>query len=106
MPGSPIVIRPNSDPSIEAAWTIVLATSRAAEAATRWPQSRIAVQHRAGRLVPGDAAVVVAVASPHRAEAFDCCRYVIDRVKEAVPIWKKELSPEGDRWIEGTEYRS
>jgi molybdopterin synthase catalytic subunit len=78
----------------------------AAEAAARWPEARIAVEHRAGRLVPGDAAVVVAVACPHRAEAFDCCRHVIDRVKEAVPIWKKELSAEGDRWVEGTEYRA
>jgi molybdopterin synthase catalytic subunit len=78
----------------------------AAEAAARWPLARIAVEHRAGRLVVGDAAVVVAVASPHRAEAFECCRYVIDRVKEAVPIWKKELGPGGERWIEGSEYRA
>ncbi len=77
----------------------------AQEAAARWPLARIAVEHRAGRLVVGDAAVVVAVACPHRGDAFDCCRFVIDRVKEAVPIWKKELGPDGERWIEGTTYR-
>jgi molybdopterin synthase catalytic subunit len=78
----------------------------AAEAAARWPEARIAVEHRAGRLAPGDAAVVVAVACPHRADAFECCRFVIDRVKESVPIWKKELGPEGERWLEGTDYRA
>ena len=75
------------------------------EALARWPDARIAVQHRAGRLVVGEVSVAIAVACPHRAEAFACCRHVIDRVKEAVPIWKREESPEGARWLEGHEYK-
>ena len=75
------------------------------EALARWPDARIAVQHRAGRLVVGEASVAIAVACPHRAEAFACCRHVIDRVKEAVPIWKREESPDGGRWLEGHEYK-
>lgn len=75
------------------------------EALARWPEARIAVQHRAGRLVVGEASVAIAVASPHREEAFACCRHVIDRVKEAVPIWKREEGEGGDRWLEGHDYR-
>lgn len=77
----------------------------AREAAARWPEARIAVQHRAGRLVVGEVSVAIAVASPHRDEAFACCRHVIDRVKEAVPIWKREEGEDGARWLEGQEYR-
>lgn len=75
------------------------------EALARWPEARIAVQHRAGRLVVGEASVAIAVASPHREEAFACCRHVIDRVKEAVPIWKREEGEGGARWLEGHDYR-
>ena len=75
------------------------------EALARWPDARIALQHRAGRLVVGEVSVAIAVACPHRAEAFACCCYVIDRVKEAVPIWKREESPEGARWLEGHDYK-
>jgi molybdopterin synthase catalytic subunit/molybdopterin converting factor small subunit len=77
----------------------------AEEALGRWPEARIAVQHRAGRLVVGEASVAIAVASPHRAEAFACCHHVIDRIKEAVPIWKREESDAGARWLEGHDYR-
>ena len=77
----------------------------AEEALARWPDARIAVEHRAGRLVVGEVSVAIAVACPHREEAFAACRHVIDRVKEAVPIWKREESPEGDRWLAGHEYR-
>jgi molybdopterin synthase catalytic subunit/molybdopterin converting factor small subunit len=79
--------------------------SVAGEASRRWPDARIAVQHRTGRLVVGDASVAIAVACPHREEAFACCRFVIDRVKEAVPIWKREESEDGARWLEGHAYR-
>ena len=79
--------------------------SVADEALERWPDARIAVQHRAGRLVVGEASVAIAVACPHRAEAFACCRFVIDRVKEAVPIWKREESEAGARWLEGHDYK-
>lgn len=60
---------------------------------------RIAVEHRIGKLVVGDIAVVIAAAAPHRAEAFAACRAMIDRLKERVPIWKKEIGPDGAEWI-------
>lgn len=77
------------------------------EALARWPEARIALEHRVGRLVVGEASVVVAVACPHRAEAFECARYLIDRVKEAIPIWKREEGEDegGVRWLEGHQYR-
>jgi molybdopterin synthase catalytic subunit len=72
----------------------------AEEAASRW-ECRVAVQHRVGRLEIGEASVLVAVASAHRAAAFEACRYVIDTLKERVPIWKKEVWEGGEVWIEG-----
>ncbi len=63
------------------------------------PDCRLAVEHRVGTLAVGDIAVVIAAAAPHRAEAFAACRAMIDRLKERVPIWKKEVSPEGAEWI-------
>lgn len=72
------------------------------EAATRWT-AIVTVQHRLGRLVVGDAAVVVAVAAPHRDAAFDACRWVIDQVKHRVPIWKHERYADGtDAWVDPT----
>lgn len=59
----------------------------------------VAIVHRLGRLEIGEASVAIAVASPHRAEAFDACRYAIDRIKEIVPIWKKEFYADGETWI-------
>jgi len=56
----------------------------------RWPVGKIAMVHRLGRLYVGDVSVAVAVSAPHRAEAFEACRYAIDRLKELVPIWKKD----------------
>lgn len=63
------------------------------------PGSRLAVEHRVGRLAVGELAVVIAAAAPHRAEAFAACRLLIDRLKERVPIWKKEVSDDGEEWI-------
>lgn len=63
------------------------------------PGARIAVHHRVGELVVGDVAVVCAASAPHRGEAFRACRLVIDRVKERVPIWKREHGPNGPYWI-------
>ncbi len=63
------------------------------------PGSRLAVEHRVGRLEIGDVAVVIAAAAPHRAEAFTACRAMIDRLKERVPIWKKEVSVDGEEWV-------
>ncbi len=61
--------------------------------------AKVAVEHRTGRLAIGDLAVVIAAAAPHRAEAFAACRAVIDRLKESVPIWKKEFGTAGEEWI-------
>ncbi len=68
----------------------------------RWDIIKIAMVHRVGRLEIGDASVGIAVSSPHRAEAFQACHYAIDRLKESVPIWKKEVWADGEEWIEGT----
>jgi len=85
-----------------------LATKRlravADECLAKWPEARIALAHRVGPLDIGEASVVVAVATPHRAEAFDCCRTLMDRVKVAVPVWKKSIGPDGDKWVEGQSY--
>jgi molybdopterin synthase catalytic subunit len=72
-----------------------------AEARSRWPVSEVRVVHRLGRLEIGEASVAVAVASPHRAEAFAACRYVIDTLKAKAPIWKKEFFEGGACWVEG-----
>ena len=61
--------------------------------------ARVAVEHRVGRLAVGDVAVVIAAAAPHRAEAFAACRAMIDRLKDRVPIWKKEVSTDGEQWV-------
>ena len=62
--------------------------------------ARVAVHHRVGSLAVGEAAVVVAAAAPHRAEAFTACRAAIDRLKSRAPIWKKEIGESGAEWIE------
>lgn len=64
------------------------------------PGVRLSVLHRIGALQVGDVAVVCAASAPHRAEAFRACRLLIDRVKERVPIWKREHGPGGAEWIE------
>ncbi len=71
------------------------------EAEKRWGVERVAVAHRVGRLEIGEASVIVVVATPHRAEAFDACRYIIDTLKTTVPIWKKEVATTGEEWVEG-----
>lgn len=70
-----------------------------AEISERWAGARVAIEHRAGRLLPGEISVVIAVACPHRADAFDACRYAIERLKQDVPIWKKELRKDGSVWV-------
>lgn len=61
--------------------------------------AKLAVEHRIGNLAIGDIAVVIAAAAPHRAEAFTACRAMIDRLKDRVPIWKKEIGTGGEEWI-------
>jgi MoaE-MoaD fusion protein len=70
------------------------------ELATRDPGVRFAVQHRLGSLAVGDLAVIVAASAAHRGEAFSACRAAIDRIKDSVPIWKKEWAPDGSAlWV-------
>ncbi len=71
------------------------------EARGRWPSARIALHHRTGRVEIGEASVAIAAGSPHRGEAYAACRYVIERVKQIAPIWKREYFDGGDVWIEG-----
>lgn len=71
----------------------------AAGIATEIPGVRVAIVHRVGVLGVGEAAVVIAASAAHRAQAFDACRAAIDRLKESVPIWKKEISEDGEEWI-------
>jgi molybdopterin converting factor subunit 1 len=75
------------------------------EIGERWPEARVAMAHRTGRLEVGEPSVVVSVSSPHRAEAIAACKWGIDRLKETVPVWKKEHATDGTYWIEGDEAR-
>jgi MoaE-MoaD fusion protein len=70
-----------------------------ATAKERWPISKIAIVHRIGRVPIGEASVVIAVSSAHRNAAFEACHFAIDRLKEVVPIWKKEHFTGGEVWI-------
>jgi molybdopterin synthase catalytic subunit len=71
-----------------------------AETRQRWPVGEIILEHRLGRLEVGDISVAVAVSCPHRAQAFEACRHAIDRLKELVPIWKKENWADGStEWV-------
>lgn len=71
------------------------------EVKDRWSVEDIAILHRMGRLEIGEISVLIAVASPHRLEAIHACHYAIDRLKEIVPIWKKEVGEDGNYWVEG-----
>jgi len=73
----------------------------AAEVVERWPSARLALHHRIGRLEVGEASVAIVVRSPHRGDAYAACRYVIERVKQIAPVWKREFFEGGDVWIEG-----
>jgi len=73
-----------------------------AETKRRFPDvDEVGVWHRVGRLEIGETSLLVAVASPHRAEAFAACHWCVDRVKEVVPVWKKEFWADGSAWVEG-----
>jgi len=73
----------------------------AEEARARFGVARVAVVHRTGRLQIGEASVAVVVASEHRREALEACRFVIDKLKRVAPIWKREVYADGAAWIEG-----
>ncbi len=70
-----------------------------AQAVAQWPEIECAVHHRYGRLELGEAAVVICVTSPHRKDAFEACPFIIDTLKQVVPIWKKEVGPGGQEWV-------
>jgi molybdopterin synthase catalytic subunit len=75
----------------------------ALEAAQRIGSDRVAVVHRVGDLDIGEVSVAIAASSPHRAEAFDAARYVIEEIKKRLPVWKKEHYTDGaQEWVEGT----
>lgn len=74
----------------------------AADAMERW-SVEVAMEHRIGRIEIGEPSVVICVGSAHRDVGFDACRYCIDTLKENVPIWKKEVCPDGSFWIEGED---
>src|SRR6266700_4448567 len=81
---------------VEAEFVRLLTDARA-----RWPDARIAVRHRLGTIPVGEASIAIAAAAPHRAQAFEACRYVIEEVKRRVPIWKKELRVDGSEvWVD------
>lgn len=72
----------------------------AAEARARWPVTKLAILHRVGRVEIAQPSVVIAVSTPHRAQAFECCRYLIDELKKSVTIWKKEVWADGSAtWV-------
>jgi len=70
------------------------------EANARWTLLDVTVIHRVGRLLPGDAIVLVAVAGQHRGEAFAACEFIMDYLKTQAPFWKKEETSDGERWVE------
>ena len=69
------------------------------EALKRWAVHKIVIHHRTGVLQIGDIPVVIAVSAAHRDVAFDACRYIIDTLKQTVPIWKKEVFEDGEVWV-------
>ena len=77
----------------------------AVEMRERWRLTRIAMAHRTGRLEIGEASVVIAVGAPHRREALEACAFGIERIKQNVPIWKKEFREGGEEWIVGDPSR-
>jgi molybdopterin synthase catalytic subunit len=70
-----------------------------ADVAAAYPDVAIAFVHRLGLLQVGEASIVIACSSPHRDEAFAACRQIIERVKQTVPIWKREKGPDGEEWV-------
>lgn len=71
------------------------------DARGRWPEARIAVRHRLGTIPAGEASIAIVAAAPHRAQAFEACRFVIEEVKRRIPVWKKELRMDGTEvWVD------
>jgi molybdopterin synthase catalytic subunit len=66
-----------------------------------WADATVGIHHRTGRVEIGEASVVIAAGAAHRAEAFQACRYAIERVKQIAPVWKHEFFDDGEAWVEG-----
>ena len=71
----------------------------AAQAIEKWPVQKLLIHHRTGVLAIGEVPVIIAVSAAHRDAAFEACRYVIDTLKQTVPIWKKEVFEDGEVWV-------
>lgn len=69
------------------------------EIKARWQLEDIAISHRTGRLQVGETALVIVIAAPHRQGAFEACEYAVSRLKDIVPIWKKEVFENGEKWV-------
>ncbi len=69
------------------------------EISKRWPEAKVAITHRIGKLAISDVAVVIAVSTPHRKDAYEANQYAIERIKQIVPIWKKEHWEDGTEWV-------
>lgn len=75
------------------------------DALERWPEARVALQHRLGLIPAGEASIAIAAAAPHREHAFAACRFVIEAVKQRLPVWKKEIHADGSStWVDPTGY--
>jgi molybdopterin synthase catalytic subunit len=74
----------------------------AGRAMQQWPVQRVAIHHRTGVLEVGEIPVIIAVAAAHRDAAFEACRFLIDTLKQTVPIWKKEVFEDGEVWVSAT----
>lgn len=72
-----------------------------AEMRERWALGKVALWHRLGRVNPKEGSIVIVVSAPHRPAAFEACRYCLERVKQVLPVWKKEFLPDGSHWVEG-----
>ena len=71
------------------------------EAQTKWAIKKLVAIHRIGNIRVGETSIMIGVSSEHRKDAFEACKYVIDNVKTRVPIWKKEISDENQKWVDG-----
>ena len=71
----------------------------AAQSLAKWPLQKLLIHHRTGALAVGEVPVIIAVSAVHRDAAFEACRYVIDTLKQTVPIWKKEIFEDGEVWV-------
>jgi molybdopterin synthase catalytic subunit len=78
----------------------------AQELAERWDVQDVGIWHRTGRVEIGEASLLVVTAYPHRKEAFEAAMYCVDRIKEILPVWKKEVWTDGESWVEGSAHVS